>query len=191
MVKLQVEMDEIDVRDGKVFRSLFYVFFPRSCAFAAKMLDDEQAGEDVAQEAFLTIWEKAATFPNLLAFKAYLYTILRNKCVNLLKIKCETQDVLEIQNILADDTWIDHLMIEEEVRARILQEINKLSDVKRDIMLLRLEGKSYVEISQELHLNINTVKAHKKESYKQLRFGLSDCDKMAFIGLIVLEMLFR
>lgn len=191
MEKLQIETEKIEIQDRRVFRSLFDTFFPRSYAFAAKLLNDEQAGEDVAQETFLTIWEREGCFPNLVAFKAYLYTTLRNKCLNLMKIRQETTEVAEIQNVLEDETVIDHLIVEEEVRGRILYEINKLSDVKREIMLLRLEGKSFEEISRELHLSLNTVKTHKKESYRVLRAGLGDCGKMAFIALFVLEMFFK
>lgn len=191
MEKLQIEMEAIEVQDRRIFRSLFDTFFPRSCAFAAKLLNNQQAGEDVAQETFLKIWERTEYFPNLLAFKAYLYTTLKNNCINLLKIAQDTKDVSEVKDVLVDETVIDHLIVEEEVRARILQEINKLPDVKREIMLLRLDGMSYEDISIELHLSINTVKSHKKESYKQLRIGLSDCDKMAFFLLITLEILFN
>lgn len=191
MEKLQIEMGEIKVQDRKVFRLLFDTFFPRCCAFAAKLLDDGQAGEDIAQDTFLTIWERTESFPNLFAFKAYLYTTLKNKCINLLKITRTKEDMAEVEEALVCDAVIDHLIIEEEIRSRILQEINKLSDIKREIMLLRLEGNSYEDISKELHLSINTVKTHKKESYKQLRIGLSDYDQIAFLMLVVLEMFIR
>lgn len=191
MEKLQIEMEEIKVQDRKVFRVLFDTFFPRSCAFAARLLNDECLGEDVAQETFVTIWEIAGCFPNLPAFKSYLYTILKNKCLNRLKLMRATQDVSEMKNMLTDDVTIDHIIIEEEIRARILQEIYKLPDMKQKVMLLRLEGKSYEEISREMELSINTVKTHKKESYKQLRIGLSDMENMAFLCLIVLEIFLR
>lgn len=189
MEKLQIEMKEIKVQDRKTFRILFDTFFPRACAFAARLLNDERLGEDVAQETFVTIWESAGHFPNLLAFKTYFYTILKNKCLNHLKLMKDTRDVSEMKNELADKMLIDQLIIEEEIRARILQEIYKLPDMKRKVMLLRLEGKSYEEISREMELSINTVKTHKKESYKQLRIGLSDMENMAFVCLVILEML--
>lgn len=191
MEKLQIEMEQIKVQDRKVFRLLFDTFYPRSCAFAGRLLNDEQAGEDVAQETFLNIWEQTSYFPNLTAFKAYLYTALRNKCLNILKVVQNKTAVTEVEDTLTDGMLIDYMIIEEEVSTRILQEINKLSGVKREIMLLRLEGKSYEEISSELRLSINTVKTHKKESYKQLRLGLGEFDKMAFLILAILEILFR
>lgn len=68
-----------------------------------------------------------------------------------------------------------------------MEEINKLSDVKRDIMLLRMEGYSYDEISEELSLSINTVKTHKKQAYKDLKLHLSDYNQclLVLISLLV------
>lgn len=91
----------------------------------------------------------------------------------------------ELKDVFVDEISIDHLIIEQELKARILEEINKLSDVKRDIMLLRMKGYSYDEISEELSLSINTVKTHKKQAYKDLRIHLSDYNQ-CFLVLITL-----
>ena len=80
----------------------------------------------------------------------------------------------ELEDVFVDEVSMDHLVIKHELKARILEEINKLSDVKRDIMLLRMEGYSYDEISKELSLSINTVKTHKKQAYKELKVSLSE-----------------
>lgn len=189
MEKLQIEMIDIEISDNRTFRLLFDTFFPRSCAFAAQLLGDQQAGEDVAQEAFLAVWQANGHFPNLQAFKVYLYMALKSRCLNFLKLRQETTDVEKMKDCLPEEAAIDHLIVEEEVRALILQQINRLTGARRQIMLLRLEGKSFDEISQELNLSINTVKTHRKESYRQLRLGLSECGKMAFMALPVIELL--
>ena len=87
----------------------------------------------------------------------------------------------ELEDIFVDEVSIDHLVIEHELKAKILEEINKLSDVKRDIMLLRMKGYSYDEISEELSLSINTVKTHKKQAYKDLKVHLSDYNQCLLI----------
>lgn len=184
--KLQIEMTEIEVKDRKVFRLLFDTFFARACFFAGHLLGDRAAGADVAQEAFLAIWQKGETFVNLQVFKTYLYTTIRHKCLNLLRDCPEMTDVNGIKDLVSEDARVDHLFIREEVKGRILCEINKLPAIKRDIMLLRLEGKSYEDISQELGLSLNTVKTHKKESYKQLRIGLSDGEKVSMMCLLAM-----
>ena len=79
---------------------------------------------------------------------------------------------------------VDYWIIENELRARILEEIDRLPDVRREIMLMRLEGNSYEEISKELHLNINTLKTYKKQIYKDLRIRLKDLDVCVLVVLL-------
>ena len=73
-----------------------------------------------------------------------------------------------------DGVQLDHWIIENDLRRRILEEINKLPEVRREIMLMRLEGNSFEEISKELNLNINTLKTNKKQAYRELRLRLAD-----------------
>ena len=184
--KLRIEMTEIEVRDRKVFRLLFDTFFVRACFFAGHLLDDREAGADVAQETFLAIWQNGTCFVNLQVFKTYLYTTLKNKCLNILRNRPQMTDVTGMKELISEEVRVDHLIMREEIRGRILCEINKLPAIKRDIMLLRLEGKSYEDISRELGLSLNTVKTHKKESYKHLRIGLSEGEKLIMVCLLAL-----
>lgn len=191
MEKLHIEMTNIKVSDERTFRLLFDTFFPRSCVFAAQFMENKQTGEDVAQETFLAIWQAGGFFENIQAFKIYLYRALKHRCMTALKLQQQTVDVEPLKDSLPEESVIDHLIVEEEVKTLILQQINRLTGARRQIMLLRLEGKNFEEISRELNLSINTVKTHRKESYRQLRLGLSDCDKLAFMALLVIELLFK
>lgn len=179
MEKLQIDISGINIKDERIFRLLFELFYPRACAFTSRVVNDSEAGADIAQEAFLYIWQKVYHFHNLQAFKSYLYQVLKNKCLNHLRSLHETTDLSQLKEKLADQTAIEHLIIEHELRARIFSEINHLEGVRREIMLLRLEGKSYEEISVALQLSINTIKTYKKETYKQLRIRLSDLENQA------------
>lgn len=189
MEKLQIEMSEIEVRDRKVFRLLFDTFFPRACFFAGRLLNDQEAGADVAQEAFMAIWQKGECFANVQVFKAYLYMTLRNKCLNILRDRPALTDVEGAKELVSDDVQVDYLIMQQEVKGRILAEINKLPGIKRDIMMLRLEGKSFEDISVELGLSLNTVKTHKKDSYKQLRVGLSGNERLTMMCVVALGVL--
>ena len=120
-----------------------------------------------------------------------MYSTLKNKCLNHLRDRIKTRELEEIHGMTVDQVAIDHLMIEQELKSRLLHEINKLPDMKREIMLMRLEEESFEEIAEKLNLSVNTVKAHKKEAYKRLRIGLSDCGKLAFTGLLILDFLLK
>ncbi|MDX1420008.1 MAG: sigma-70 family RNA polymerase sigma factor, partial [Rubricoccaceae bacterium] len=54
-------------------------------AFCAKMLLDREAAEDVMQEAFVRVYENRQRLLSTGSFKAYLFTIARNQCLNTLR----------------------------------------------------------------------------------------------------------
>ena len=185
--KIQIETSEIDLKDTQIFKAIFNMFYPRAYTFTLKLLRDEVISADITQEAFLYMWEKAYRFPDMMSFKSYLYSCLKNKTLNYIRDHKVERNMEELKDVFVDDILVDHLIIEHELKARILEEINKLSDVKRDIMLLRMEGYSYDEISEELSLSINTVKTHKKQAYKDLKLHLSDYNQclLVLISLLV------
>ena len=185
--KIQIETSEIDLKDTQIFKAIFNMFYPLAYTFTLKLLRDEVISADITQEAFLYMWEKAYRFPDMMSFKSYLYSCLKNKTLNYIRDHKVERNMEELKDVFVDDILVDHLIIEHELKARILEEINKLSDVKRDIMLLRMEGYSYDEISEELSLSINTVKTHKKQAYKDLKLHLSDYNQclLVLISLLV------
>lgn len=184
-------MSAIEVGKPRVFRLLFDTFYPRAYVFACRLLGNDEIAADITQETFLYIWQKTKSFPNTSAFKSYMYSTLKNKCLNYLRDRVQTSELKEEYGLATDQVAIDHLMIEQELKSRVLHEINKLPEMKREIMLMRLEEESFEEIAEKLNLSVNTVKAHKKEAYKRLRIGLSDCGKLAFTGLLVLDFLLK
>ena len=90
----------------------------------------------------------------------------------------------ELEDSIEDETRIDHWIIENELSARILHEIEKLPEIRKNIMLMRLDGHSYEEISRELNLNINTLKTHKKQAYRELRGRLADLSEYILVALL-------
>ena len=99
-------------------------------------------------------------------------------------------EMLGLRESYVDEIDVNHLIIEQELKARILDEVNRLGGVKRDVILLRLEGYSYDEISEELGLSINTVKTHKKQAYKDLRIHLSDYNQYVLMLVVLLAICF-
>ncbi|MBC5621274.1 MULTISPECIES: sigma-70 family RNA polymerase sigma factor [Butyricimonas] len=188
--RIHIETSEIDLKDAQIFKAVFNMFYPRAYTFTLKLLQDEVVSADITQEAFLYMWEKAYCFPDLLAFKSYLYSCLKNKTLNYIRDYRVERGMQELKDVFVDEVDIDHLIIKQELKARILDEVNRLGGVKRDVILLRLEGYSYDEISEELGLSINTVKTHKKQAYKDLRIHLSDYSQYVLMLIVLLAICF-
>ncbi|WP_065219383.1 MULTISPECIES: sigma-70 family RNA polymerase sigma factor [Butyricimonas] len=188
--RIHIETSEIDLKDAQIFKAIFNMFYPRAYTFTLKLLQDEVISADITQEAFLYMWEKAYCFPDLLTFKSYLYHCLKNKTLNYIRDHKVEREMQELKDVFVDEINIDHLIIKQELKARILEEVNRLSGVKREVILLRLEGYSYDEISEELGLSINTVKTHKKQAYKDLKIHLSDYRQCVFMLIVLLALCF-
>lgn len=176
--------DGIDLKDNKVCKFLFNMFFPRMFCFANSIVKDDDASADIVQDAFIYLLEKIRKFDNVPNFKSYLYLMVKARCFNHIRDSRKSLNTKDFKDIYYDDKDIEHIIIEKELKARILQEIDNLSDIKKDIMMLRLEGHTYDEISEELHLSINTIKSHRKQIHKTLRLRLSDYQKIIYFIII-------
>lgn len=105
-----------------------------------------------------------------LSVKAYLYSTVRNKALNVLKHrKIEQHYVNEILQDEDAELYYMRSVIEEEIRRLIFTAIDSLPEHCRKVCLLNLEGMDNQEIADELQVSLNTVKFHKKNAYKLLR----------------------
>ena len=156
--------------DKKVFQELFEVHFNALCGFGRKYVSDDSV-EDIVQEAFISFWHKKADFSNLNAVKSYLYTTVRNKCLNAIRDDMARQKKLE--NSPQSESEFEHYVIEEETFNQLYNEIKGLPPASQQIMLLALNGLKNQEIADELDISQNTVKTQKKIAYSKLKQRMS------------------
>jgi RNA polymerase sigma-70 factor (ECF subfamily) len=76
--------------DGPAIERLFAECLPRVVAFAARMLGDEEAARDVAQEAFAAALSSADSFRGESAPLTWIMSIARNMCLKRLRGARET-----------------------------------------------------------------------------------------------------
>lgn len=154
----------------KAFREVFDQFFNALCAFGYRYLNNTDLAEDMTQEAFISFWEKRNNFEHLNAVKTFLYTSIRNKCLNHLKhqnvLKKHEQSLLYE---LESEQFFTAKVIEEETFNQLYIEIRELPIAAQEIMILALNGLKNQEIADELNISVNTVKTQKKISYSKLK----------------------
>ena len=152
------------------FRDLFDHYFNPLAAFGYKFVPDTELVEDMVQEAFIACWEKREDFKHINALKSFLYTSVRNKCLNHLKHQAVQR---KHENSLAYELESDHQfanhVIEEETFNLLHTEIRELPRSAREIMMLALNGLKNQEIADELNISLNTVKTQKKIAYSKLK----------------------
>jgi RNA polymerase sigma-70 factor (ECF subfamily) len=65
--------------DGYAFTELVTRYLDPVTRFAFYLLGSEDAAEDVAQQVFVSVWERRETLDTVLSLKAYLFRAVRNR----------------------------------------------------------------------------------------------------------------
>ena len=143
--------------------SLFRLYYRPLCVYALHYLKDKDLIEDLVQEAFTAYWMKQAASDGIDSPRAYLYTAVRNRCID--AIRRQRQDVsldsleneilpVEDDVAISDDEAVDNSVKE----ARIWSAIDRLPAKRRRIFLMsRRDGKWLALIRPAYQLTLPDV----------------------------------
>jgi len=153
------------------FDSLFRTYYPVAVLFAQKLVKNEFAAKDIAQQVFVKIYEKKDTLDIKISFKAYLLRAVRNTALTYLNKEKTHHRHSEAAFALKATATEDNDPVAYE------QLVNKLKELIENLpprcqlifKMNRLEGKRNKEIAEELGLSIRTVEAQISYALKQLR----------------------
>lgn len=151
-------------------KHLYREYFALFVAFANSFLSSEDECKDVVHDVFVSYWNSREEFNDLISVRAFFYTSIRNKCLNIIRHrrvhdKFLTDSLKNIEN----DEYIYETIIKKEAVHIIYQEIVKLTGMEQKVLFLALDGKSNDEIAKELSIAVSTVKSHKAKGYATLR----------------------
>lgn len=133
------------------------------------MLHDRHAAEDVAQEVFLAVYRKLSTFdPMRCRFSTWIFTIARNKSINVLRKK--KQPVSVDPEHIERPVDPEGPVCEEEFFRQMDQALNQLPfRQKRAFVLAEFENLPYEEIAQIECTSIGTIRSRIHRAKKKLR----------------------
>lgn len=126
--------------------------------FLTYKFGNEEQAEDIAQEAFIKLWQNCADVP-LEKAKSYIYTIANNSSLNIIahqKVKLNYQK----NNTLNDrsNENPEFLLEEKQFKDKLLTAIENLNETQRVAFLMhRIDGKKYAEIAEELNISVKAV----------------------------------
>src|SRR5690606_20733139 len=126
--------------------------------------------KDVVQDVLLDLWRNTITFTQELTLKSYLYTSVRNKCLD--KLKHQKVKTKYLNSLKEESSFFLTQILEEEVYEQLRIAIKELPPPVNEIYELTLLGKTNKEIAEELDLTIDAVKSHKKRGKKALQTKL-------------------
>jgi RNA polymerase sigma-70 factor (ECF subfamily) len=162
-------------QDRVAFANLFRHFVPRVKAFVMRGGTDAETAQEVAQEALIIVWRKAASFDRTRASAAtWIYTIARNKRIDLLRRSgrpIDTEDWLVVYAPQEEDA--DKSVLAGETYTRVKELLGGLSaDQLVVIQKAFFEDKTHTVIAEELKLPLGTVKSRIRLALGRLREAL-------------------
>ena len=166
-----------DFRNGNeaAVKQLYNLHYRALCYFAEQLVGDTLEAEDIAVESFLKLMHKKADFNSLATIQAYLYTVTRNACFDLLrKNKRREKNISELTYLAAPDPLFGE---QEMITAQVLQVIyaaveNLPGQCKQVFKSIFIEGKNTATIAAEMGISPQTVLNQKTKAINSLRMVL-------------------
>lgn len=163
--------------DEIAFRQVFDHLFRPLCFFAGRFTGQKEEAEDMAAQAFHKLWLRREGFTALPAIRAFLYTTVKNQCLDLLKHK---EVVSHAHKTLAAspetaEAFAEAQMMQAELLERIFAEIARLPEKYRTVLELSFkEELTVTEIARQTGKAENHVRADRSRALALLRASLKD-----------------
>lgn len=165
--------------DRNGLRQIFDAEAPRLVTIAQRILRRHDLAEEIVQEAFIQIWNKAGQYaPDRGSARGWIYAIVRNRALNALRDGSREElteaDTLDRLREAGQDDVAPDPMVEMEESSRLRRCLAQLDESKRQsILMAYVSGYSHGEIAGRLRIPLGTAKAWVRRGLAALRECMS------------------
>ncbi len=176
-----------DDRDS--FKTIFQDYYQPLCHLSIQYLEDEDEAKGVVQEAFMKFWEIRQKLDPDSNIRNFLFTLVKNSCLNLLKrrqILLRHHEKIRMREMhyqyeslsrMGDD-YLEFNELKEEIDIAI----RKLPEHCRVVFeMSRFEELKNREIAEQLGITPKTVENHVGIALRKLRESLKPYYKQIFM----------
>jgi RNA polymerase sigma-70 factor (ECF subfamily) len=165
-------IDQVKDRNHAAFRILVERYMKHAYNVAFGFLNSHDDAEDVAQEAFVRVYNSIGSFRGDAVFSTWLYRIVANISLNRIrqrksKAKFEVR-VIDSYDIHPVEATVD--CYQQDVQVHVERALHELPTLQRAVVILRhLNGMSTRQVSDILQCSEGTVKTHLHRGLKKMR----------------------
>ncbi|MBX3255978.1 MAG: RNA polymerase sigma-70 factor [Chitinophagaceae bacterium] len=172
--------------DSAAFHYLIRIYFPVLIRYACRVAHVSSAeAEDVVEEVFIKLWERRAQFAGFGEVKGFLYTSVRNGCLNVLRFRQREETRMATFMHLYGSEGRDSNeaeIIYSELLAEIRKSVDGLPAKMREIFILSHYKKMSNEaIAARLSLSHQTVRNQKSKALALLRQWLKQKNPLLLV----------
>jgi RNA polymerase sigma-70 factor (ECF subfamily) len=170
-------LDGLKRHEITAYEMIFKSYYQPLCNYAYSYLQDRDEAEEVVQSTFLSVWEKKDALEVRSSLKSYLYAMVRNASLNIIKHQKVKQRHAGEELALGNDSVesVSNQVASSELEKRIEVALTCLPDQCRLIFKLsRFEELKYAEIADQLNISVKTVENQMGKALRIMREQLKD-----------------
>ncbi|WP_299613304.1 sigma-70 family RNA polymerase sigma factor [uncultured Tateyamaria sp.] len=178
-------LDELDgliarvaLSDRPAFDQLYTMTSSRLFAVAMRIMKNRAEAEDVLQDAYVRIWQRAGSYrPGEGRSMSWLIAITRNLAIDRMRIRTAPVAPIEMaQDVPDDGPTPETALVHRQNRAKIDACLEELEAQRAEaVRAAYLEGWSYQELADRFDTPLNTIRTWLRRSLMRLR----DCLEQA------------
>lgn len=159
--------------DRDAFARVFGLYARKVKSYLIRLGAPPAAAEDLAQDAMVAIWRRAASFdPAKAKASTWIYVIARNAWIDRLRrerVEFAYRDTLTISET-SEDEAPDDAAVRGQTEATMEAALEVLSEDQRQVVRLSFfEDRPHSEIAERLALPLGTVKSRLRLALTKLR----------------------
>jgi RNA polymerase sigma-70 factor, ECF subfamily len=170
-------LETIKSGNENAYEMIFKSYYQPLCRYACTFLHDKEESEEVVQSVFISLWEKRSVLEIQTSFKAYLYRMVRNSCLNVIKHEKVKKHHVAHELAVAEVSYnsVSEKVFANELSLKITEAMKALPEQCRLVFQLsRFEELKYQEIADQLNISIKTVENHMGKALKIMREQLKE-----------------
>jgi len=161
------DMDAFDVLYERYERPLF--------GFIRRYVADTAQAEEIFHEAFLAVLHERRKRHSITSFKAWLYRVTRNLCLNRLRShdRAARAAARLTEHPAAEEQGPEAALARVEIEEALRRAVARLPRQMSELYALRASGMSYEGLAEALDIPVGTVKSRVNSMLNRLRKEMS------------------
>lgn len=158
--------------------------------FLLRSVRDRGRAEEIYQDVWMRVIERADQFRGDSKFSTWLYRITRNRCIDhQRRMQFRRHASLDVvgqsgeslgERVASSHAATDQTAMRSTLQQRIGAAVEQLPDDQREVFLLRqVQGMSFQDIAATVEISVNTAKSRMRYALERLREALSDLEEHA------------
>lgn len=160
-------IQQLKDKDERALSLLYDKYAGAIYSVIIKMVRDEGKAQNLLQDTFMTVWEKAESYDaNKGRFYTWVFRIARNKTLNFIR---KVEPLIQTDDFSVYDNKAEAIIID----AKYLELNGAITSLeahhKEAIELVYFKGLTHKEAHQQMDVPLGTFKSYVRQALKQLR----------------------